>query len=141
MNPFRASFCLLTLTGLTLSLWFGCSEKHLSTTVDIAGTAWLINGAITNQGAAAEGLLMNTRMVNVTFEDRNRQEFDAAGNTDEFIAAIPDYVSTGVNAFTLNLQGGMPGYERAVNSAFNPDGSLRPEYLARVERVIRACDQ
>jgi hypothetical protein len=35
----------------------------------------------------------------------------------------------------------MPGYEGAVNSAFDPDGSLRPAYLARVEHVIRACDR
>ena len=55
--------------------------------------------------------------------------------------ASPDYAAHGVNAFTLCLQGGMPGYEGAVNSAFEPDGSLRPAYLARVERVIRACDQ
>ena len=46
-----------------------------------------------------------------------------------------------MNAFTICLQGGMPGYEGAVNSAFEPDGSLRPAYLARVERVIRACDR
>jgi len=32
-------------------------------------------------------------------------------------------------------------YEGAVNSAFEPDGCLRPGYLARVERVIRACHQ
>jgi hypothetical protein len=35
----------------------------------------------------------------------------------------------------------MPGYEGAVNSAFAPDGGLRGPYLARVERVIRACDR
>jgi hypothetical protein len=35
----------------------------------------------------------------------------------------------------------MPGYEGAVNSAFNPDGSLRPHYLQRVRRVIEACDR
>ena len=47
----------------------------------------------------------------------------------------------GVNAFTLSLQGGMPGYEGALNSAFEPDGSLRESYLARVARVIEACDR
>jgi hypothetical protein len=118
----------------------GCAEKRNLTQVSISGTQWFINGKITNPGSAAEGLLMNSRMVNATFEDQNRQDFDAEANTDEFIAAIPAYVASGVNAFTLNLQGGMPGYEGAVNSAFNPDGSLRRDYMARVERVIRACD-
>jgi hypothetical protein len=111
------------------------------TTVAIEGTRWLINGELTNPGSAAEGLLMNVRMVNATFEDSGRPDFDAEANTNEFVARIPDYAAHGVNAFTLCLQGGMPGYEGAVNSAFEPDGSLRPAYLARVERVIRACDE
>ncbi len=56
------------------------------------------------------------------------------------LPSIPQYAAQGVNAFTLCLQGGMPGYEGAINSAFEPDGSLRADYLRRVERVIRACD-
>ena len=35
----------------------------------------------------------------------------------------------------------MPGYEGAINSAFEPDGSLRQSYLTRVRRVIEACDR
>ena len=50
-------------------------------------------------------------------------------------------MSHGVRAFTLCLQGGSCGYEGAVNSAFNPDGSLRETYLKRVRRVIEACDR
>jgi hypothetical protein len=107
-------------------------------TIAIKGKQWYLDGAITYPGSPAEGLLMNVRMVNATFEDRNRNDFDA--NTDAFIAHIPDYRDHGIRAFTLCLQGGMPGYEDALNSAFNPNGSLRDDYLARVERVIRACD-
>lgn len=113
----------------------------LGTQVTIVEGRWRVNGRLTNPGSAAEGLLMNVRMVNATFEDRRRPEFDAEANTDEFIGTLPDYAAHGVNAVTLNLQGGMPGYEGAVNSAFAPDGSLRTNYLHRVERVIRACDQ
>jgi CubicO group peptidase (beta-lactamase class C family) len=80
-------------------------------------------------------------MVNATFEDRHRPDFDAEANSDEFMAQIPDYIAHGVRGFTLNLQGGMPGYEGAVNSAFNADGSLRDSYIARIHRVIAACDQ
>lgn len=109
--------------------------------VTLSGTQWHIDGKPVNAGTRAEGLLMNTRMVNAVFEDRHRPEFDAAANTNEFIAQIPAYAASGVNAFTVCLQGGMPGYEGALNSAFEPDGSLRPEYLRRVERVIEACDQ
>ncbi|MCA9032701.1 MAG: serine hydrolase, partial [Planctomycetaceae bacterium] len=111
------------------------------TEASIAGTRFLINGQPTNAGTPCEGLLMNVRMVNATFEDAGRPEFDSAENTAEFIAKFDDYAAHGVNAFTLNLQGGMPGYEGAINSAFEPDGALRPDYLKRVERVIRECDR
>ncbi len=112
-----------------------------ATRVSIVDGRWHINGKLTYGGARAEGLLLNVRMVNATFEDSHRPAFDAEANTDAFIAHIPDYVAQGVLAFTLNLQGGMPGYEGAANSAFNPDGSLRASYLKRVQRVIEACDR
>jgi len=104
---------------------------------------WHINGRLTYPGAPAEGLLMNVRMVNSVFEDRNRKTrpkgFDPEANTRAFIARMPDYVKHGIRAFTISLQGGMPGYEGALNSAFNPDGSLRPTYLKRVGRVVQAA--
>ena len=110
------------------------------TIVAIEKDQWFINGKITYPGTRCEGLLMNVRMVNCTFEDTHRTDFDPQENTERFIAAMPDYYRHGVCAFTLCLQGGMPGYEGAVNSAFNRDGSLRPDYLARVKRVIDECD-
>ncbi|NLD73060.1 MAG: hypothetical protein GX649_10140 [Chloroflexi bacterium] len=110
------------------------------TTIAIRGTQWLIDGAVAYAGAPAEGLLMNVRMVNATFEDLARDDWDPEANTDAFIAHLPDYVAHGVRAFTLNLQGGTPGYEGAVNSAYRPDGTLHAEYLARVRRAIEACD-
>ena len=131
------------LTWLVLAMILACPDhlQAVQTKVEIDGTRWLINGKPTNSGTPCEGLLMNVRMVNATFEDPGKPEFDAEQNTDEFVEKIPQYASCGVNAFTLCLQGGMPGYEGAVNSAFRANGSLRTEYLRRVERVIRACDK
>src|SRR5262249_51946586 len=121
------------------------TEKVLVTKVSIADGRWRLNGELTYRGAKAEGLLMNVRMVNAVFEDANDKTrpkgFDAEANTEAFIKKIPDYVAGGVRAFTLNLQGGDPGYERAINSAFKPDGALRASYLERVARVIAACDR
>jgi CubicO group peptidase (beta-lactamase class C family) len=111
------------------------------TRVSIRASRWFLSDQVTYRGTKAEGLLMNVRMVNAVFEDRHRADFDPEANTDEFIAQIPDYVARGVRAFTLCLQGGMPGYEGALNSAFHPDGSLRDSYLRRVRRVIEACDR
>jgi hypothetical protein len=111
------------------------------TRLSISGQRWHLNGQPTCRGTPAEGLLLNVRMVNAVFEDRKRPAFDADRNTASFLNRLPDYVACGVRAITLNLQGGMPGYEGAVNSAFRPDGSLRPGYLRRVARVIEACDR
>jgi hypothetical protein len=134
--------------GFTLASTSNVSAAG-STRVGIAGGKWTINGSVTYPGAPAEGLLLNVRMVNAVFEDHNNPSFDPEANTDEFIAAIPDYVAHGVRAFTLNLQGGNPGLYSdrknpgltVLNSAFNPDGSLKTSYMNRVARVIEACDQ
>jgi CubicO group peptidase (beta-lactamase class C family) len=129
-----ATLGLLLASGISVA---GPPKTHVS----IEGTDWRINGQPSNAGTPCEGLLMNVRMVNATFEDRGRDDFDADENTDRFIASIPAYAAVGVNAFTLCLQGGMPGYEGAINSAFNADGTLRSDTLDRIERVIRACDE
>ena len=117
------------------------------TTVSIEGNRFLINGRPTYSGLnpEASGLLMNARMVNAVFEDSNPETcpegFDPDKNTDSFIASMDQYKEKGIMAFTVNLQGGMPGYEKALNSAFNPDGSLKPKYMGRVSRVIEAADE
>ncbi|NVM02292.1 MAG: hypothetical protein HWN67_08140, partial [Candidatus Helarchaeota archaeon] len=117
------------------------TSSKLKTQIAIEDGKWYLNGKIIYPGAKAEGLLMNVRMVNSIFEDLNNKQFDTDRNLNNFISKIPDYVEYGIRAFTICLQGGNPGYEGAVNSAFNPDGSLRESYLERAERVIRVCDK
>lgn len=102
---------------------------------------WRINGIPVGAGSPGAGLLINVRMVNATFEDVARPDINPQEITSRFLRYLPDYIECGVRAFTLNLQGGSPGYEGAVNSAFQADGSLKEEYLQRVHRVIQACDQ
>lgn len=122
------------------------TDKKFNTLVSIRDSHWYFNDEIINPGSPAEGLLMNVRMVNAVFEDRGEElkkymvGFNSMANTDAFISKIPEYTANGVNAFTVSLQGGLPGYEGAVNTAFNSDGTTREEYLQRVEKVIRACD-
>jgi hypothetical protein len=131
---------VLTATLLSNCLWAEEPARH-ETRVSIRDGRWQINDRVTYPGTPAEGLLINVRMVNSVFEDRHRPDFDAEANTDRFLARVPDYAAHGVRAFTICLQGGMPGYEGALNSAFQPDGSLRASYLGRVRRVIDACDR
>ncbi|MCR4437776.1 MAG: hypothetical protein QHJ34_01870 [bacterium] len=63
------------------------------------------------------------------------------------INELPTYLSYGVNTIYVNLQGCWPGFDRNVDpntgkyydsSTFNPDGSLRPQYLARLQRLLEA---
>jgi Cellulase (glycosyl hydrolase family 5) len=117
------------------------------TTISIEGSSFTINGELTykNLNKGALGLLMNSRMVNAVFEDKNPDTcpdgFDPEENTSAFISSMDQYKAKGILAFTINLQGGMPGYEGAINSAFTTDGSLNPEYMNRVTRVIEAADK
>jgi len=139
---------ILAVCSLALVVPLGAQLGR--TRVSIAGDRWLLNGRVTYAGTAAEGRLMNVRVVNAVFEDDRPRDawpsvlpstFDPDANTDRFIARLPEYVAVGVRAFTLNLQGGSPNYEGAHNSAFNQDGSLRAGYLARVARVLDAADR
>ena len=69
-----------------------------------------------------EGLLMNSRMVQGIFNDKNpstaikwvyldTKKWDADRNTDAFVAAMEDWYDHGLISFTVNLQGGSPmGY-------------------------------
>jgi hypothetical protein len=99
------------------------------TTVEIDGQRFLIDGRPTYagrewRGYPIEGLLMNSRMVQATFDDENpltqgmfaypdSGAWDADRNTDEFVAMVPEYRAHGLLAVTLNLQGGCPtGYYR-----------------------------
>lgn len=132
-----------------------------NTKVSISGNQFYINDELTYkgrfwQGNKVEGLLMNSRMVQGIFDDSNpatKQQFaypdtntwSADRNTNEFIAAMPIWKSKGMLAFTLNLQGGSPtGYGNTqpwVNSAFNPEGGLKPDYLKRLKRILDRADE
>jgi hypothetical protein len=139
-------FCLLAFVP-QLSASGNIEKFEPETSIAILGSSFIINGELTYPGPnqQAHGLLMNARMVNAVFDDENPETrpegFDPDSNTTAFIAAMDQYRSKGILAFTINLQGGMPGYENAHNSAFKPDGSLKPGYMNRVARVIEAADE
>jgi hypothetical protein len=137
------------------------TAAHAATTVSIVGDEFHLNGKPTYAGLVwcghkVQGLLLNARLVQGIFDDRNTGtvaqwaypdtgKWDAERNTREFIAAMPEWRRHGLLAFTLNLQGGSPqGYSREQpwhNSAFEADGSLRADYLARIERILNKADE
>lgn len=182
------------------------------TEVTIRGDAFLINGKPTYagrmfNGKRIEGLLMNVRVVQGIFDDLNAEtaprwvypdtrRWDADRNTTEFMAAMAEWKRHGVLGFTINLQGGSPGFaggrgrggargaagapapdapgqtgppvappgERGAgdaaqpgagragggrgpagpqleNSAIDPEGNLRPAYMARLQRILDKADE
>ena len=96
----------------------------MNTIVSIIEDAFYINGEITYsgrnyEGHKIEGLLLNSRMVQGIFDDRNPEtlhrweypdtgKWDAERNTREFLSAMPAWRAHGILAFTINLQGGSP---------------------------------
>src|SRR5688572_20290234 len=94
-------FCLAAL--LAASAPGHPMQRH--TTVEIRGDRFFINGKPTYEGRSfdgkrVEGLLMNSRMVQGIFDDRNPEtvgrwaypdtgKWDAERNTREFLAAMP----------------------------------------------------
>lgn len=110
--------------------------------IGIVGDDFYVNGRITFPGTQAEGRLPNVRMANALFEDTNiNPSFDAEANSDRFISMISSYMSCGVLAFSISLQGGNPGYENAICTAINANGSLKTTFMDRAARVITAIGQ
>lgn len=130
------------------------------TTVAIQGEKFLINGKPTYagrkfRGMKVEGLLMNSRVVQGIFDDRNTAtlvkwkypdtgKWDAGRNTREFLAAMPEWRANGLLSFTINLQGGSPeGYSKAqpwITGGIAPDGSLKKDYMRRLQMILDKAD-
>jgi len=150
------SFCFLITIG-NISIM---AKKPPKTVVSIEGEKFMINGKLTYkgrswQGHSIEGLLMNSRMVQGIFDDLNSQtaelwkypdtqKWDADRNTNEFIKAMDEWYNKGLLSFTINLQGGSPtgyGNKGWINSAIDPKGELREEYMARLEKILNRTDE
>jgi hypothetical protein len=134
-------------------------ELARQTHVTLQGDQFLINGKLTYegrtwQGHRIEGLLMNARLVQGVFDDLNPETahlwtypdgpWNPNRNTDEFVAAMPEWRRHGLLCAVVNMQGGSPtGYGNRGwhNSAIESDGSLCPDFMGRLERIIDRADE
>lgn len=150
--------CSISLLFCTFNI---VAQKSSHTTITINEDQFFINGKPTYEkrywkGNKIEGLLLNSRMVQGIFDDENPEtvknwiypdtkKWDADRNTNEFILNMEKWKSYGLLSFSLNMQGGSPtGYSSGQpwnNSAYREDGSLKPEYLARLERILDKADE
>ena len=157
-RPIAIIVCIAQCLVATVVGW---AEPARKTQVAIRGDMFLINGEPTYKGRTwnghkIEGLLMNARLVQGIFDDRNAQTrnrwayadtktWDADRNTREFIAAMPQWRNHGLLAFTINLQGGSPqGYSKDQpwhNSAIEADGTLNHDHMGRLEKILDKADE
>ncbi len=109
----------------------------------------------------ARGKLILVDAPQGLFEDEwlTEKPFDPAANTDALIAALDLYKEYGILAVAVSLQGADPGYslerngiarkrgalygskEGALISAFERDGSLKPAWTERLDKLLKAADQ
>ncbi len=149
------------LVLLIFLIFISSSEGKTQTVVSIKGDQFLINNILTYSGRywngnKIEGLLLNSRMVQGIFDDMNPEtiknweypdtkKWDPDRNTKEFVANMKTWHDHGLLSFTINLQGGSPqGYSIAqpwYNSAYKEDGSLRPEYMSRLEKILNKANE
>src|SRR6476620_791648 len=126
-----------------------------------AGEAWQKTYSSGEYRPQAKGKLMNLRLVQALYHDEwlTRKPFDPDANTNAVLAALDFYKSHGILMINVSLQGGQAGYDHQIYgldrsngyrygsekgthvSAFNPDGSLKPEWLGRLERLLTAADK
>ncbi len=150
-----------SLSGFFILLILSVQINGQNTRVSIQGEKFLINGKPTFEGRtwngiSVEGLLPNSRMVQGIFDDLNPETvskwkypdtgvWSAERNTSEFIAVMGEWRKHGLRAFTINFQGGSPeGYSANQpweNNAFEADGTLRPAFAGRMERIVKKADE
>jgi hypothetical protein len=157
----KSSLVCILLLGASCFAALPAETLNRKTTVAIVGEDFHISGQPTYPGRVwkghrIEGLLLNSRMVQAIFNDLNPEtakrwaysdtgKWDPERNVREFIAAMPEWKRHGLLAFTVNFQGGSPeGYSSTQpweTGAFTAEGGLRPDYAARMRRVLDAADQ
>jgi hypothetical protein len=125
------------------------------------GEAWQKTYSSGEYRVQAKGKLMNIRLVQALYQDEwlTGKAFDPDANTNAVIAALDFYKSHGVLMINVCLQGGQAGYDHQIYgldrsngyrygpekgthvSAFRPDGSLKPAWLTRLDRLLAATDK
>ena len=93
----------------------------MKTKLSIDGDRFRINGSLVyselpHADPSCHGLLMNARMIQGVFDDKAEPErfqrfgkhFSPEQNTDDLIAALPQWYAHGLRAITVGFQGGGP---------------------------------
>ena len=132
----------------------------MKTNLSIKGKNFYINDKpvydeIPGANPESLGLLWNQRVIQGVFDDKTDRTrfnlfrdkiFDPERNTDNLIAALPEWYAYGMRAITVGFQGGWPvkcvDVRDIENNPFGSDGlSLDDAYANRMDKIIRAADE
>lgn len=130
-----------------------------TTTLSMHCENFLLNNQLTyselpNSNPNTHGLLMNARFIQGIFDDKadpgrfarwGKGEWNPAQHTADLIAALPEWYSYGLRAFTVGLQGGGPCFTinnlTIDNNPFGEEGkTFDPAYADRLDKLIRGAD-
>jgi hypothetical protein len=153
---------LLGATEITTGFLLGPKYDHRAFYIRHGpNEAWQKTYSSGDYRPQAKGKLMNLRLVQALYHDEwlTAKPYDPDANTDAVIAALDFYKSHGILMINVSLQGGQAGYDHQIYgldhsngfrygpekgtyvSAFRPDGSLKTEWLRRLEHLLLAADQ
>jgi len=119
--------------------------------LSIKGDKLLLNDVYINNGSEAEGLLINSRMIQGIsdgFENwpyPDTKSWDANRNTAEFITQMSHWNERGLNGFTIGMQGGAPTKNTSKqthrNSAYHNNGDLKADYMNRLKMILKESNR
>ncbi|MDZ7392235.1 MAG: hypothetical protein ONB25_04930 [candidate division KSB1 bacterium] len=125
---FLFGFRAVIATGLVILS--SLQMTHAGNVLSVDGTRFRLDGKPFD--------MWGVRVPNALWDD---------ATVEACIRELPKYLAYGVNTIYVNLQGCWPGFDRNIDpntgmyydsSTFEPDGSLRPQYLARLRRLLEA---
>ncbi len=125
------------------------------------GATWGLTYQDSRYRGKVRGSLALLRVSQALFDDEwlRERRFDPDANTERLIGELPTYREFGVAGIVVSMQGADPGYSEAVNgvkrvssadmgegvgalvSAYRPDGTLKPAWIARLDRLIKAANR
>ena len=144
-------------TGAMLGPRYGASHFYVRSG---PGATWSRTYEGGRYRGKARGSLVLVRVTQGLFDDEWLRErpFDPDGNTARLIAQLDLYRQHGLAGIVVSLQGSDPGYSQQRNgvsrgasadlgersgalvSAYRRDGSLKPAWMERLDRLLESAD-
>ena len=145
-------------TGSMLGPRYGADRFYIRNGLSSGWLPTYAGGAFRSK---VRGSLALVRVTQAIFDDEwlSERPYDPGANTARLIEKLDIYKRHGVAGIVVGLQGGNPGYADESNgvrrsfsadlgekagslvSAYNSDGSLKPPWTARLDKLLAAADR